>query len=221
MKWVLNKIFPRHSMEWRGSYIIEEMYIYYFIPVFSVVIFFALFVFQIFRRTFSDVFCSLASKWLFIFSLLVVIYWYFYLTALQYFTWIEAGPPSLFFLPPYENIFYLFQYHFVRFLMYFCISFVIAILFIFYGKRYNKKFDNKFFESEELYIGGTAIFLLGNPSGRYLWIFYLLAILFIGLLASFFINKILKKTNERFSFYYLWMPLAIIAIIINELVIHN
>jgi len=193
----------------------------YFLPVFSITIFSVLFIFQVCKKTFSDIFRFFASKWLFIFSILVIIYWYFYLTALQYFVWIEAGPPSLFFLPPYRDITYLFQYHFIRFLMYYCISFIAAWLFVVYGKRYNKKFGSKFFEDEELYIGGTAIFLLGNPSWMYLWIFYLLVILFIGLLGTFYINKILKKTDERFPFYYLWMPLVIIAIMISELVIRN
>lgn len=203
-------------MERRGSYIIEGMFINYFIPIFSISIFLVLFLLQVFKNTCSDIFRFFASKWLFIFSFLSIIYWYFYLTGLQYITWIEAGPPSLFFLPPYTSILYLFQYHFIRFLMYYGISFIIALLFVFYGKRYNKKYGDKFFEGEELYIAGTAIFLLGNPSWGYLWIFYLLTILFIGFLGTFYINKVLKKTDERFPFYYLWMPLAIIAIIIAE-----
>jgi len=204
-------------MEWRGSYIIEEMYIHYFIPVFSIVIFLILFIFQVFRKTFSGVFRFLASKWLFIVSVSVIIFWYFYLTALQYFVWMEAGPPSSFLIPPHTSILYVFQYYFTRFLTYYCISFVIALLFVFYGKRYNKKFGSKFFEDEELYIGGTALFLLGNPSWGYLWIFYLLAIFLGGLIGTFYINKIQKKPDERFPFYYLWMPIAIIAIIIVEL----
>lgn len=193
------------------------MNIDYFIPVFSIITLLVLFVFQIFNKIFSDIFRFFASKWLFIVSILSVIFWYLYLTGLQYITWVEAGPPSSFFLPPYEDITYLFQYHLIRFLMYYCISFIVALLFIVYGRRYNKKFGSKFFEDEELYIGGTAIFLLGNPSWAYLWIFYLLAIFLVGLCGTFYTNKVLKKTEERFPFYYLWMPLAIVAIIIAEL----
>ncbi|MEW6617213.1 MAG: hypothetical protein AB1333_02215 [Patescibacteria group bacterium] len=188
----------------------------YFIPIFSAFIFLILFIFQIFNKTFSDVFRLLASKWIFVFSVLGIIFWYLYLTGLQYFIWVEAGPPSSFFLPPHTSILYLFQYHLVRFLMYYCISFVIAVLFLIYGKRYNKKFGSKFFEDEELYIGGIAIFLLGNPLWTYLWIFYLLVILLVGLLGTFYINKILKRREDRFPFYYLWMPLAIVAIIIAQ-----
>jgi len=193
----------------------------YFILIFSISILLVLFFLQIFYKTFSDTFRFLVSKWIFIISVISIVFWYFYLTGLQYIVWTDAGPPSLFFLPPYTSIIYLLQYHFVRFLMYYCISFIIATLFIFYGRRYNKKFGNRFFEDEELLIGGSAVFLLGNPSWMYVWIFYLLAVLLIGIGGTFYLNRILKRAEDRFPFYYLWMPLAIVAIIISELVIRN
>jgi hypothetical protein len=93
------------------------------------------------------------------------------------------------------------------------------MFFIFWGEYYNKKFGNKFFESDELYIGGAVIFLLGNPSWMYLWIFYLMGVFVGGIIGTFYINKICKKTDGRFSLYYLWLPLAIIGIIIMQFLI--
>lgn len=193
----------------------------YFIFIFSIGMVCVLFFLQIFRKRISNTARFLVSRWTFIFSVLVIMFWYVFLTASQYFLWIQSGVPSIYFLPPYESIFYLLQYHLVRFLMYYWISFIIGILFVFYGKRYNKKFGGKFFEDEELYIGGTAIFLLGNPSWAYAWIFYLIAVFFGGFVGTFYINKVRKKPEERFSLYYLWSVLAIVGIIISELVIRN
>ncbi len=207
-------------MEWRGSYIIE-IPMNYLVPLSSLGVLCSLFFLQVFRKNVSDKMRVLISKWAFIFSMLGVVFWYIFLTASQYFLWIQSGAPFIYFLPPHESILYLFQYHFVRFLMYYCISFIIGILLVFYGRRYNKKFSSKFFEDEELYIGGVAIFLLGNPAWMYGWIFYLIAVFLGGLIGTVYINKIQKKPEERFSLYYLWSTLAIIAIIISELVIRN
>ena len=51
-------------------------------------------------------------------AVLFIIGYYGYLTYGQYFLW-RSGPPSIFFLPPYRGIGYLFGYHFTRFLLYY------------------------------------------------------------------------------------------------------
>jgi hypothetical protein len=147
-------------------------------------------------------------------SVAAVFIYYILFTVLQYFIWKNGGKPFIYFLPPHESIFYLLNYHFIRFLLYYLISFGAAFLFLYFTKRYNRKMGFKFFEDEEPYFGALSVFLLGNPSWPWLWIYYLGAVLFLSFIFSFFRNYFLKK-KERFPLYHLWFPVAILVIIIN------
>lgn len=154
------------------------------------------------------------SRLLFFGSAGFVLLYYVILTALQYFVWKNGGEPFIYFLPPHASIFYLLNHHFIRFLIYYLISFVAAILFLCSAKRYNRKSGFRLFEKEEPYFGAISIFLLGNPAWYWSWVYYVGAVLVASVVVSLLKGHVSKK-NDRFSLYHVWFPMAILVIIIS------
>jgi len=156
-------------------------------------------------------------KFLFFGSAGAVFLYYVFLTVAQYFVWKTNGAPYVYFLPPHKSIFYLLNHHFIRFGLYYLISFGIAVLFLYFSKRFNKKKGFKFFESEEPYFGALSIFLLGNPNWYWGWVWYLLLIAVFSLSFSFVREKFFG-IKERMSLYSLWLPVGILVILINVVI---
>lgn len=159
---------------------------------------------------------------LFLGAIFFIIGWYGYLTYSQYLIW-RLGPPGIFFLPPYREIGYLLEYHLTRFLLYYIISLIVGgglIALSYYG---NKRFGERFFDAEEPYLGALAIFLLGNRAwlSGFAWIFYFLGLAGLYLVFHIFFlakNKFNKMRSEqavRIPLYWLWLPGAIVAMIIS------
>jgi len=143
-----------------------------------------------------------------IFSLLI------YYSYQQYVAW-SSVELSKFLLPPYQNIDYFIKYIGARFFTPYLISLAAAFLFLFSANRLNKKYEERFFEPEELWLGALALFLIGWPGA----LFY-----FIGLIAFYFLLSafyfLLYGKDNRLSLYYWWLPLAIFVIIINKYLIN-
>lgn len=161
------------------------------------------------------------SRVLFFCALAAVLIYYLYLTYAQYQLWKNnVNGIGKYLVPPYKSITYVVGYHFMRFAFYYAISFLIALIFLWAAKHYNKKFQGRFFEPEEPYFGALAIFLLGNKDWNYAWIAYFVLLLLGSVVGSLIYTKILKK-NERLPLYWLWLPTAIAVIIVNKLVASN
>ena len=190
------------------------------VPVFSFALLAALFFVQVFlhkkesveRR---DALIERAAKIGFVLGLAAVLGDYFFLVAAQYSTWKNSNPPLSFLVPPYRSIGYVFYYHFTRFLLYYLPSFVVSAAIFISAKYGNKRFGEHFFESGEPYLAAVPLFLLGYPEWNYLWIPYFLAVLGTVFAVSLF-RIIAAKRQERFSPYFLWLPVAIIGIIVSE-----
>lgn len=150
-----------------------------------------------------------------LFGFFSILFYYLYLVYAQYALWKNAGPPASFLIPPHNSATYVFLYHGVRFLLYYGISLIVASVFFVFLTRYNKRHGNRFFEYDELYFASLSIFLLGYGTFYYPWILYLCAIAGIGIFASFFHKKI-RIGEERLSFYFFWIPLAIVGILMAE-----
>ncbi len=170
--------------------------------------------FQLFRN-FKKINIKKLSKITFFISIVIIFLFYVYLTFLQYQALKNDAGMGKFFLPPYKSITYVIGYYFVRFALYYVISLFIALIFLFGTKFYNKKFQNKFFEEEESYLGAISIFLLGNKEWNYAWITYLVLLVVFAVIGTVIYTKILKK-NSRFPLYWLWIPVAILAILIGR-----
>lgn len=173
---------------------------------FSFLILFGGFIFQL--RRWRKI-----NKYLFWLSVAGILIYYFYLVGNQYAIW-QSDPLTRFLLPPYESITYVFGHHFFRFGFYYLVSFLVALSFIFFAVFLNKKFEHRFFEEEEIYLGALAFLLLGNPAWNYAWAYYLVAVLFMALFGSLVISYWLKR-SERFSFYWLWLPTALSVILLE------
>src|SRR3989304_5028269 len=63
-------------------------------------------------------------------------------------------------------------------------------------------------------IAALAVFLLGNPSAPYAWLWYIGALLVTALLVT---SYRLRVKDYRFSLYYLWLPLALGVILVESL----
>lgn len=179
--------------------------------IFSLIVLAALLFLQISRRRLGIDFFNFAKK-TFILSIVAGFVYYGYLVYSQYFIWFYAGPPASFLLPPYESLWYVFSYHLARFGLMYGVSLLIGLIFLAAASRFNKKHENLFFEKEEPYLGALAIFLAGTPGELYY---------FAGLVATYFLLhlglKIVRRSKEEFRLpvYWLWLPLAILVIIIE------
>lgn len=154
------------------------------------------------------------GKILFFGSTFFIFLYYLFLTVNQYFAWKNGGSSFIYFLPPHKSIFYLLNHHFIRFGLYYLISFGVALLFLYIAKKYNRKMSHRFFENEELYFGALSILLLGNINWSWGWCWYLLIIFIFSLFISLIREKFLG-IKERLPLYNLWLPIAILVILIN------
>ncbi len=150
-------------------------------------------------------------RYLFYFSIAAIFLFAFFISISQYVVW-ENHPVSKFLLPPYQGIGYFLRYSIFWYFTAHIISLLFSVAFIKLAKRYNKKFEEKFFYPEEYYLGALAIFLSGFP-GIFIYIIFLF---FASILGSLTLNRFSTIKGERMSFYYLWIPVAIFVIIISK-----
>lgn len=145
-------------------------------------------------------------------SVFIIFIFLFYYSREQFFAWYKAGPPAQYLVPPFTSIGYFLYYVLTRFWASYLASLAAAILFFYAAKKLNKKYQERFFYPEEYYFLALGIFLTGHPG----WLFYLFLVLSAYLLISGF-KTIILKYKERISFYYLWLPTAILVILISRL----
>ncbi|MDP2703653.1 MAG: hypothetical protein Q8P01_00235 [bacterium] len=156
-------------------------------------------------------------RYLFFLAIFGILGFYFYLVYAQYVTWRDAGPPSSFLIPPHASVLYVFGYHFSRFGLQYLISFGISVLFFFAAWWLNRRFGERFFEREEVYLGSLSVFLLGDPAWNYAWMYYLILVLFLSVVGSLFTQYVFR-IRKRFPLYFLWIPCALGVILIAEII---
>lgn len=128
-----------------------------------------------------------------------------YLSYLQYAFW-HTLQFQKYFLPPYRSISYFLGFAFSRIIGPWVIAFFAALVFGYAAYALNKRYGERFFEKEEPMLFGLAVFLTGYPG----FLFYVPLFLLGGALLSIF------HRGTRTPFYYLWLPLAIFAILIQN-----
>lgn len=149
-------------------------------------------------------------KYIFIISVFIIFLLLFYQSFQQFEVW-SQNELSKFLLPPYQSVSYFIFYSFFRFFAPYLISLAAALIFLFTAKFFNKKYQERFFCSEELYFGALAIFLVGHPG----WLFYSVILITFYFLLFIFYFLFLKK-EKRLSLYYLWIPMGIFVILIGK-----
>lgn len=149
-------------------------------------------------------------KLAYLFLILVFAAYSAYSTYFLYYFW-NSHDLSKYYLPPYQSIFYFIQYAFFRFWSHFLAALLFSLIILFLTKYFNKKHGEKYFWPEEPYYIALAILAVGYPG----WVIYfsllLLVPLFFSAVCVFFLGR-----QERISYYYLWLPLAVFTILINK-----
>jgi len=139
----------------------------------------------------------------FILSSILVFGVSFYWSWVQYGIWAASKYTGVFLEPNY-----FFWYAGLKFFAPPLIA-LIAAIFIGYIARYvNRRFDERFFEPEEISFLRLGIFLTGYPG----FFLYLVLIFLGGILLS---SVYLLSSRGRAPLYYLWLPTAIFAILIK------
>lgn len=161
----------------------------------------------IFQRPFLVKYLSLV-----VFAVLTAVFsWLVFLSIELYRFW-QGDHLGRYLLPPYARYDYFLLYVFFRFFLPYLISLSISGLFVWIMNSANRKFGGRFFEKEELGMAFLAIFLAGHPG----WIIY-----FIFLCLSYLLwhlcSRIKGAKNIRLPLYYLWIPVGILVILINNL----
>ncbi|MDP3956365.1 MAG: hypothetical protein Q8P97_00010 [bacterium] len=134
----------------------------------------------------------------------------FYFTREQFLYWHGSVEFGRAFVPPYSptGIGYFLSFVFYHLFGEFIFSFLGACLFLLCAPAVNKRYGERFFYEDELYLGACGIFLVGYPS----LVYYLF--LFFGVyLALHLITRAYARESIRISPYYLWLPLALFLIV--------
>lgn len=160
-------------------------------------------------------FLALWAKRLYIFFTFICFGYLFLITYLQYNIW-KGNDLTSGFLPPASDWGYFIKYSFYRFWIIYLVSFFLSLLFIFIGDYFNKKYQERFFESGEVYLGGVSILISGYPGV----VFYIIVFFLIFLISSLFFYFI-RGNNFRLSPYYLWMPTAVCVILTSIYFLNN
>ena len=156
-------------------------------------------------------------KYIFYFSIFAVFSLFIYYSYQQYIVW-QSVEPSKFLLPPHQSINYFLYYIGMRFFAPYIVSLSTAFLFLLAAKYFNKKYDERFFYPEELWLGALALFLVSWPGA----LFYFIGLILIYLIIHIFVTSYYKfffrasPREVRLSLRLWWIPLTIFVIIINK-----
>lgn len=137
--------------------------------------------------------------------------WVAHTSYIQYLTWKMTSLGQLL-LPPHESISYFIQYVGWRFFSPVFVLFLFSLLFIFVAKSMNKKGGERFFEKDEIYVAALAMVSAGYPQILVFFVSFAFIFLVINI-----VTTIIRGSESRISPYHLWIPAAVIAIIISEL----
>lgn len=85
------------------------------------------------------------------------------------------------------------------------LSLPAAILFALIAGYFNKKYNERFFEKEELYLIALGILLTGYPA----FIFYIPLVLLVSIIAS----ALFVKRGERLPLYHFWASTALVVLL--------
>ncbi|HOF50163.1 MAG TPA: hypothetical protein PLH22_00505 [Candidatus Colwellbacteria bacterium] len=152
------------------------------------------------------------AKAIFVFAIAAVFLVSLYYSFDLYSAW-KTNPVTAAMLPPSTPIDYFLFYVFMWAFASYVVSLVAALAFLAVLKISNKKSGEKYFESEEPWMAGTAIFLCGHPG----WIVYMASLIVIYLLIHLFFRiKNRSKKDDRLPLYHLWIPIALLTLLLCE-----
>jgi hypothetical protein len=127
-------------------------------------------------------------------------------TWLQYQAW-KGDPLNKFLLPPYAPRSYFINYVGSRLFAPLLVAILAGLLAGFAAQALNRRYQERFFEPEEPFIFALCVLSTGYP----VFLFFILLIFLVGALWS---GAYQFSGRGRAPLYYLWLPTAILAILI-------
>lgn len=134
-----------------------------------------------------------------------------YWSVLQYRAF-QGNPLGKLLLPPHESAGYFFSYVGTRFFSPWLLALLAAIVIARVAEYFNARYEERFFAREEFSMMRVGIFLAGYPG----FLLYIVAVLGIGVLLSLLYAA---RGRGRAPFYHLWLPVAIVVIIVEAFVL--
>lgn len=132
-----------------------------------------------------------------------------YWTFVQYRAWAEH-PISKHLLPPETPISYFIFYVGSRLVFPAMIALAAGMILWYVMRATNRRFGGRFFEDEEPILAATAALLVGYPG----FLLYIPLVLAAGVVISLAYHL---SGRARAPLYFLWLPLALIVILITHL----
>lgn len=131
---------------------------------------------------------------------------------MYFYAWSHNGGITQYLLPPYSSASYFLFFSLMRVWAPSLISFALAALWVLAMKHENKKRDEQFFYPEEYFLALLSIGIVGWPS---VVVFFL--IFFIAFVIGSITVTVIKGKEARISSQYLWIPVALSVILLQEL----
>ncbi len=150
------------------------------------------------------------AKWAYCISIFFIFFTACYLSYQQYRVW-QASPLAALLIPPYQTLAYFAHYVFTHFFLGPLVALVASMLGWLSVRMLNRRVRGRFFESAESYLFAIGLFLSGHP----LWIVYALSVFVLAIVVAAARFAFTRSKDVIFSFYYVWLPVALGTIIIS------
>lgn len=141
---------------------------------------------------------------IFLYSAGFVFAYLIYVSYLQFRAFYEGGVMAPI-LGTGSGLLWFWNYVQTRFWNDYLISLPAALVFAFVSYYFNKKYEERFFEKEELWLAALGILLVGYPG----FLFYLILVLLLPALVS----ALFVRRGERLPLYHFWIPTAIVVLL--------
>jgi hypothetical protein len=151
-------------------------------------------------------------SYFFWFSVIAILTTLFYYTNQHYSALLHSEPPARYLLPPYAPLSYFIHYVWSWLWSQYLLALGGSLLLLGAIKLSSKSWQAARFESEEPYLIATSLFLVGHPY----WLFYFAAIILSYALYTA-LRAWRKPNSQRVSFYYFWIPIAIVTVAVTPL----
>jgi len=176
------------------------------IDKFSLTLILILFAIQIFHRDFLK-----RILYIWKLSIIAIFLSVIFFSINQYFLW-QKDPFLKLLIPPYQSINYFLRFVSFKFFIPWILALGFAILVNFLISWANKKYNERFFEQEEIPLAALGIFLSGWPG----FLFYIIVILLLGVFLSIIYTI---KNKGRAPLYYFWLPGVLIVIFLENFIL--
>jgi hypothetical protein len=167
----------------------------------SVILIVGVFLLQLTRKSFS----SARIKKILLVAIIGILLLVTYEGYLLYQGWMQSEI-GRYLLPPYQNIGYFLFRFFKTSLLSWVVAAVGGVFLAWTAQKLNNRFDERFFEKEEISLFALAAFLVGYPGILFYVIFVLLTELFLTIIYTL-------GGWGRAPMYYLWLPVALFVMI--------